>query len=259
LDQFTARNLELVSSNHPQGKSLLEILDNTQTPMGARLLRKWLVMPLKDKFKIKQRLDTVDFGVSHPDFNKQVRQKLARVGDLERLITKVSLLRINPREIVALGKALELTLDIKQLCKSTEHDELMALGDKLNPCEVLIEKIKTVINPEPPMLTNKGDIFQSGNNAELDELRSIAFSGKDFLLNIQKREAERTSIPNLKIAYNNVFGYFLEVTNSHKDKVPGDWIRKQTLSNAERYITQELKEYEDKILTAEDKIYANRS
>jgi len=256
LDQFTARNLELVSSNHPQGKSLLEILDNTQTPMGARLLRKWLVMPLKDKFKIKQRLDTVDFGVSHPDFNKLVRQKLARVGDLERLITKVSLLRINPREIIALQKALELTLDIKQLCKTTEHDELMALGDKLNPCEVLIEKIKTIINPEPPMLTNKGDMFQTGFNAELDELRSIAFSGKDFLLNIQKREAERTSIPNLKIAYNNVFGYFLEVTNSHKDKVPTDWIRKQTLSNAERYITQELKEYEDKILTAEDKIYA---
>ena len=256
LDQFTARNLELVISAQPQGKTLLDILDNTQTPMGARLLRKWLVMPLKDKFRIDHRLEVVDFGVTHSDFNQQVRTKLSRIGDIERLITKVSLLRINPREINALGKALELTLEIKNLCKQTDHDELMALGDKLNPCEVLTEKIKTLINPEPPILTNRGDIFQKGFNEELDELRSIAFSGKDFLLNIQKRETERTGITNLKISYNNVFGYFLEVTNSHKDKVPVDWIRKQTLSNAERYITQELKEYEDKILTAEDRIYA---
>jgi len=255
LDQFTARNLELISSNHPQGKSLLEILDNTQTPMGARLLRKWLVMPLKDKFKIKQRLDTVDFGVTHPDFNTLVRQKLSRIGDLERLITKVSLLRINPREIIALARALEFVKEIKQISKHTENEELLSLADRLNPCDVLIEKIKTVINPEPPMLTNKGDIFQEGFNEELDQLRNIAFSGKDFLLNIQKRELERTGISNLKISYNNVFGYYLEVTNSHKDKVPSDWIRKQTLSNAERYITQELKEYEDTILSAEDKIY----
>jgi DNA mismatch repair protein MutS len=256
LDQFTARNLELIYSNHPQGKSLLEILDNTQTPMGARLLRKWLVMPLKDKFRIKQRLDTVDFGVTHSEFTKDVRHKLTRIGDLERLITKVSLLRINPREIIALGRALEIVAHVKELCKITEHEELMSLADKLNPCEVLLDKIKTVINPEPPMLTNKGDIFKEGFNAELDELRSIAFSGKDYLLNIQKRETERTGITNLKVSYNNVFGYFLEVTNSHKDKVPAEWIRKQTLTGAERYITQELKEYEDKILTAEDKIYA---
>jgi len=255
LDQFTARNLELVASTHPQGKSLLDIIDNTQTPMGARLLRKWLVMPLKDELKIKQRLETVEYGVTHVEICKELRLKLARIGDLERLITKVSLLRINPREIIALSKALELTLEIKALCKKTNHHELVTLADKLNPCEVLIEKIKREIQPEPPMLTNKGDIFNEGYNEELDRLRAIAFSGKDFLLNIQNREIENTGISNLKIAYNNVFGYFLEVTNSHKDKVPATWIRKQTLSNAERYITQELKEYEDQILTAEDKIY----
>ena len=173
LDQFTARNLELIYSNHPQGKSLLEILDNTQTPMGARLLRKWLVMPLKDKFRIKQRLDTVDFGVTHSEFTKDVSHKLTRIGDLERLITKVSLLRINPREIIALGRALEIVAQVKELCKITQHEELMSLADKLNPCEVLLNKIKSVINPEPPMLTNKGDIFKEGFNQELDELRSI--------------------------------------------------------------------------------------
>lgn len=256
LDQFTARNLELLSSNHPQGKSLLNILDQTLTPMGARLLRRWMLMPLKDKFKINQRLNTVEYGVSHPEFLGSLRTLLARIGDLERLITKVSLLRINPREIIALGKALEIAAEIKMLCANTDSSELKALANQLNACEVLVQRIKKEIRAEAPMLSNRGDIFNEGCHEELDELRRIAFSGKDYLIDIQKRETAATGITNLKISYNNVYGYFLEVTNSHKDKVPTEWIRKQTLTGAERYITQELKEYEDKILTAEDKIYA---
>ncbi len=256
LDQFTARNLELLSSNHPQGKSLLNILDQTLTPMGARLLRRWMLMPLKDKFKINQRLNTVEYGVSHPEFLGSLRTLLARIGDLERLITKVSLLRINPREIIALGKALEIAAEIKTLCANTDSSELKALANQLNACEVLVLRIKKEIRAEAPMLSNRGDIFNEGCHEELDELRRIAFSGKDYLIDIQKRETAATGITNLKISYNNVYGYFLEVTNSHKDKVPTEWIRKQTLTGAERYITQELKEYEDKILTAEDKIYA---
>lgn len=255
LDQFTARNLELIHSNQPQGKSLLDILDQTETPMGARLLRRWLVMPLKDPSKIRQRLDVVDFGLSHPDFRKEIRQKLSRIGDLERLISKVSMLRVNPRELVMLGKALETIAEIIEWCRQSQHDALHAVGDQLNPCEVLVAKIKEALKPEPPVLSNKGDLFVNGFHAELDELRQIAYSGKDYLLQIQKRETERTGITNLKISYNNVFGYFLEVTNSHKDKVPADWIRKQTLTNAERYVTQELKGYEEKILNAEERIY----
>jgi DNA mismatch repair protein MutS len=256
LDQFTTRNLELINSNHPQGKSLLETLDNTQTPMGARLMRKWLVMPLVDKFMINQRLNVVEYGVLNQEFTKEIRLKLSRAGDLERLITKVSLMRINPRELLTLGRSLEIIRDIKTLIKPDAVEALRALSDRLNPCEVLLEKIKTSIHPEPPLLTNKGGIFTDGLNPELDQLRQIAFSGKDYLAGIQKREQERTGITNLKISYNNVFGYYLEVTNSHKDKVPTDWIRKQTLTGAERYITQELKEYEDQILNAEDKIVA---
>ncbi len=256
LDQFTARNLELFASNHPQGKSVLEIIDHTQTPMGARLLKRWLALPLKDKNSIKQRLDTVEFGVTNVKFTSEIRQKLTQIGDLERLITKVSLQRINPREIIALQRALEITNHIKAQCEATQNEDLKLLAASLNLCEIAVNKIKTSINPEPPMLTHKGDIFKSGYHEELDMLRSLAFSGKDYLLNIQKRECERTGITNLKISYNSVFGYFLEVTNSHKERVPSDWIRKQTLSNAERYITQELKEYEEKILTAEDKIYS---
>lgn len=255
LDQFTARNLELFVSNHPQGKSVFEILDNTQTPMGARLLRRWLALPLKDKHSIKKRLDIVDYGVSNTEFTKGVRQKLTLIGDLERLITKVSLQRINPREIIALQRALEITHHIKSICETTDNEELKVIAESLHSCEILVNKIKSVLNPEPPLLINKGDIFQKGYDAELDRLRNIAFSGKDYLIGIQKREVERTGISNLKISYNSVFGYFLEVTNSHKERVPSDWIRKQTLSNAERYITQELKEYEEQILTAEDKIY----
>ncbi|MCB9251150.1 MAG: DNA mismatch repair protein MutS [Flavobacteriales bacterium] len=259
LDSFTARNLELILPSHPQGISLLDILDHTQTPMGARLLRKWLVMPLLDPDKINYRLDLVEFGISHPEENKELQHQLARTGDLERLITKVSLHRINPREVIALKKALEISAKIRQYCLSTSDKNMVDLGNKINPCSDLAELISNSISDDPPVLPHKGGIFKNGYNDELDELRSIAYSGKDYLLGIQKREAERTGIANLRISFNNVFGYYLEVTNSHKEKVPVDWVRKQTLTNAERYITTELKEYEDKILNAEERIYAIES
>lgn len=254
LDHFSIRNLELVSSIHPHGKSLLDILDNTLTPMGGRLLKKWIVMPLLNKTQIENRLNVVEYFLNDTELRNYIRLKIARIGDLERLNAKVSLFRINPRELIVLCKALEIIKEIKNFTSNTENEELRTLSDKLNICEVLTKKITDSINPEPPLLTNKGDIFKNGYNDELDNLRKIAFSGKDFLVNIQKNESERTGIPNLKISFNNVFGYFLEVTNSHKNKVPTEWIRKQTLTNAERYITQELKEYEEKIVNAEERI-----
>ncbi|NUM30773.1 MAG: DNA mismatch repair protein MutS [Bacteroidetes bacterium] len=254
LDHFSIRNLELITSSNPMGKSLLDILDYTHTPMGARLLKKWIVMPLPHKKQIENRLNVVDFFIKNNELRTTVSSKLSRLGDLERLNAKVSLNRINPRELIVLSKALETINEIKQLITNAENEELKVIADKLNPCEVLVNKIANSIKNEPPLLINKGDIFKSNYNDELDSLRKIAFSGKDFLINIQKTESERTGIPNLKISFNNVFGYFLEVTNSHKNKVPTDWIRKQTLTNAERYITQELKEYEEKIVNAEEKI-----
>ncbi|MCC6722804.1 MAG: DNA mismatch repair protein MutS [Bacteroidia bacterium] len=254
LDQFSIRNLELLSSIHPHGKSLLDIIDNTLTPMGGRLLKKWLIMPLLSKSKIENRLNITEYFLNKTELRNTIRLKLARIGDLERLNAKVSLFRINPRELIVLCKSLDIIKELKEFTSNSGIEELNAISDKFNLCHVLYNKIHNSIIPEPPLLTNKGGIFKSGYDEELDQLRNIAFSGKDFLLNIQKNESERTGIPNLKISFNNVFGYFLEVTNSHKSKVPDEWIRKQTLTNAERYITQELKEYEEKIINAEERI-----
>lgn len=255
LDKFTIRNLELVYPQHQGGVPLIDILDKTLTPMGARMLRKWMVLPLKEKTPIEERLNIVGALVDREEMREDLTSELKHIGDLERLISKVAVRRINPREMQQLKKALEHTLPIKQKLVSSEIVELKKLGDQLNSCEFLIEKINTELKNDPPVLSNQGNIINDGVNQELDELRKIAYSGKDFLIQIQQREMERTGISSLKIAYNKVFGYYLEVTNTHKDKVPSDWIRKQTLVNAERYITEELKSYEEKILNAEDRIH----
>ena len=254
LDKFTVRSLELMGSMNDGGSSLLNVIDKTISPMGARLLKRWLVFPLKDVQPINERLNVVEYFFRQPDFKELIEEQLHLIGDLERIISKVAVGRVSPREVVALKVALQAIEPIKEACMQADNASLNHIGEQLNICRSIRERIEKEINNDPPLLINKGGVIKSGVNAELDELRRIAYSGKDYLLQIQQRESELTGIPSLKIAYNNVFGYYIEVRNVHKDKVPQEWIRKQTLVNAERYITQELKEYEDKILGAEDKI-----
>ena len=254
MDKFTVRSLELMDSMNDGGSSLLSVIDRTISPMGARLLKRWLVFPLKEVKPINERLDAVEYFFRHPDFRQLIEEQLHRVGDLERILSKVAVGRVSPREVVALKVALQAIEPIKAACLEADNASLNRMGEQLNLCQSVRDRIDHELNNDPPLLVNKGGVIRSGFNAELDELRRIAYSGKDYLLQIQQRESEQTGIPSLKIGYNNVFGYYIEVRNTHKDKVPAEWIRKQTLANAERYITQELKEYEEKILGAEDKI-----
>jgi len=256
LDKFTIRNLELVASQHEGGVPLLQILDRTVTPMGSRQLRKWMVLPLKDKQSIEERLSVVDTFYNHRHVSDEILNQFNQVSDLERLISKVAVGRINPRELLQLKRSLVAIGPVLQLLKESDSVELKKFADQLNPCAFLIQKIDQELKEDAPMLIHQGGIIKEGVNHELDELRSIAFAGKDYLLQVQRREIERTGISSLKISYNKVFGYYLEVSNANKDKVPADWIRKQTLVNAERFITEELKVYEEKILHAEEKLSA---
>ena len=254
LDKFTVRSLELMGSMNDGGSSLLNVIDKTISPMGARLLKRWMVFPLKDEKPINERLNVVEYFFRQPDFKELIEEQLHLIGDLERIISKVAVGRVSPREVVALKVALQAIEPIKAACMDADNASLNHIGEQLNICQFIRDRIDREIDNDPPLLINKGGVIKSGVSAELDELRRIAYSGKDYLLQIQQRESELTEIPSLKIGYNNVFGYYIEVRNTHKDKVPAEWIRKQTLANAERYITQELKEYEEKILGAEDKI-----
>ena len=254
LDKFTVRSLELMGSMNDGGSSLLDVIDKTISPMGARLLKRWMVFPLKDVKPINGRLDVVEYFFRKPEFKGVIEEQLHLIGDLERIISKVAVGRVSPREVVALKVALQAIEPIKEACMDADNASLNHISGQLDICRSIRDRIEREINNDPPLLVNKGGVIKSGVNAELDELRRIAYSGKDYLLQIQQRESELTGIPSLKIGYNNVFGYYIEVRNVHKDKVPQEWIRKQTLVNAERYITQELKEYEEKILGAEDKI-----
>lgn len=254
LDKFTVRSLELIGSMNDGGSSLLNVIDRTISPMGARLLKRWIVFPLKDEKPINERLNVVEYFFRQPDFKELIEEQLHLVGDLERIISKVAVGRVSPREVVQLKVALQAIEPIKQACLEADNASLNRIGERLNLCVSIRDRIAREINNDPPLLINKGGVIKDGVNADLDELRQISYSGKDYLLQIQQRESEETGIPSLKVAYNNVFGYYIEVRNVHKDKVPKEWIRKQTLVNAERYITQELKEYEEKILGAEDKI-----
>ena len=254
LDKFTVRSLELMGSMNDGGSSLLDVIDKTISPMGARLLKRWMVFPLKDVKPINGRLDVVEYFFRKPEFKGVIEEQLHLIGDLERIISKVAVGRVSPREVVALKVALQAIEPIKEACMDADNASLNHIGGQLDICRSIRDRIEREINNDPPLLVNKGGVIKSGVNAELDELRRIAYSGKNYLLQIQQRERELTGIPSLKIGYNNVFGYYIEVRNVHKDKVPQEWIRKQTLVNAERYITQELKEYEEKILGAEDKI-----
>lgn len=256
LDKFTVRSLELLSPMQEDGSSLLDVIDRTVSPMGGRMLRRWVVFPLKNEKPIQERLDVVEYFFRRPDFRGCVDEQLHRVGDLERIISKVAVGRVSPREVAQLKVALQAVAPIKAACATADNEALKRVGEQLNLCESIRQRIEREITADPPQLVAKGGVINAGVNAELDELRNIAYSGKDFLMRIQERETELTGIASLKIGYNNVFGYYLEVRNTYKDKVPADWVRKQTLANAERYITQELKEYEDKILGAEDKILA---
>ena len=254
LDKFTVRSLELLYPMQDDGKSLLNVIDRTVTPMGGRMLRRWLVFPLKDEKPINERLDIVEYYYREPEFRQCVDEQLHRIGDLERIISKVAVGRVSPREVVQLKMALQAIQPIKTACLYSQNESLKRVGEQLNLCESIRERIEREIENDPPQLVAKGGVIRKGVNDELDELRHIAYSGKDYLLQIQEREAQQTGIQSLKIGYNNVFGYYLEVRNTYKDKVPQEWVRKQTLAQAERYITQELKEYEEKILGAEDKI-----
>ena len=256
LDRFTIRNLELVGSANENALTLVEVLDRTTTPMGARLLKRWMVMPLKSQSAVDERLNVVDYFYNHRELRDELIAELAQIGDLERLISKVGLQRANPREVVQLKRALLAVAKLRGLVAQIEEQSVQRIGDQLDPCVPIREQIETYLNPEPPVSIIKGNVIAAGVNDELDKLRKVAYGGKDYLLEIQRRESEATGISSLKIAYNNVFGYYLEVTNAHKDKVPSDWVRKQTLVNAERYITEELKEYEEQILGAEEKIQA---
>lgn len=256
MDRFTIRSLELVAPMQEDGSSLLNVIDKTVTAMGGRMLRRWLVFPLKDVRPINERLDIVEYFFKHPDFKQLIDEQLHLIGDLERIISKVAVGRVSPREVVQLKVALEALHPLKTECLSTDNEALHRIGEQLNLCESLRERISKEIQPDPPLLVNKGDVIANGYDAELDELRSISRNGKDYLLQIQEREIEKTGISSLKVGYNNVFGYYLEVRNTFKDNVPQEWIRKQTLAQAERYITQELKEYEEKILGADEKILA---
>ena len=254
IDKFTARNLELVHSPNENAKTLTDIIDKTTTPMGARQLKRWIMLPLKEKSQIENRLNIVDYLMSNSDFSFSLKEQIRAIGDLERLISKVAVGKINPREVLHLKRSLRAIAEIKLLCKTTNSESFKKIGEQLNACQIICDKIEREIDEEAPVLVSKGNVICSGVNAELDELRSLSSSGKDYLMSIQQREVEATGIPSLKIGFNNVFGYYLEVTNTHKDKVPSTWVRKQTLTNAERYITEELKEYESKILGAEERI-----
>ena len=254
MDKFTIRSLELMGTMQEGGVSLLDVIDRTVSPMGGRLLRRWVVFPLKDERPINERLDIVDYFFREPEFRQCIDEQLHQIGDLERIISKVAVGRVSPREVVQLKRALTALQPIKTACEQAQNEALRRVGEQLNICETLRDRIGREIENDPPQLVNKGGVIRTGVNSELDELRNIAYSGKDYLLKIQQREAQLTGINSLKIGFNNVFGYYLEVRNTYKDQVPQDWIRKQTLAQAERYITPELKEYEEKILGAEDKI-----
>ena len=254
LDKFTIRSLELVGTMQEDGKSLLDVIDHTVSPMGSRLLRRWVVFPLKDERAINERLDIVDYFFREPEFRQCIDDQLHLIGDMERIVSKVAVGRVTPRELVQLKVALQAIEPIKTACQHASNDSLKRVGEQLHLCEQLRDRIEREIQNDPPQLVQKGGVIRSGVNAELDELRHIAYSGKDYLLQLQERESQQTGISSLKIGYNNVFGYYLEVRNTYKDKVPQEWVRKQTLAQVERYITQELKEYEEKILGAEEKI-----
>lgn len=256
LDKFTLRNLELVYPMNEDGKSLLDVLDNTVSPMGSRMLRRWIVFPLKNEKKINDRLDIVEYFFREPEFRELLDEQLHHIGDLERLVSKASVGRITPREMVQMKVALQAIQPIKAACLQANNEVLKRVGEQINLCEEIRDRIEHELNPDAPQLVNKGNVINDGVNEELDQLRNIAYHGKDYLLKIQEREIENTGIQSLKIGYNNVFGYYLEVRNTYKELVPQDWIRKQTLAQAERYITEELKEYEEKILGAEEKILA---
>ena len=254
LDTFTIRSLELVSTMNEDGSSLLNVLDRTVTPMGGRMLRRWIVFPLREKKLIDERLDIVEYFFREPEYRQCIDDEFHRIGDLERIISKVAVSRVSPREIVQLKTALEALRPVKTACTSSKNEALKRMGEQLNLCDSLRERIEKEVQPDPPQLVNKGGVIAPGYNKELDDLRSIRDNGKQYLLEIQQREIEKTGISSLKIGFNNVFGYYLEVRNTYKDQVPAEWVRKQTLANAERYITQELKEYEEKILGADEKI-----
>jgi len=253
LDKFTIRNLELFYSINEGAKTLVDVIDRTISPMGARMLKRWVALPLKDEKPIKERLDVVDYLLNDADFKDLLSEHIQEVGDLERIISKVATARVNPREVVQLKRALSAIEPIKRACLDSGNDALKNIGDQLNPCSNIRDRIEKELFPDPPALLSKGNYIATGVSDELDEYRKLAFSGKDYLLQIQQREIEKTGITSLKISFNNVFGYYIEVRNTHKDKVPPEWIRKQTLVSAERYITEELKEYEVKILGAEEK------
>ncbi len=256
IDKFSVRNLELLHSSNERALTLVDVTDQTLTPMGSRMLKRWMVMPLKDKQLIDERLDIVGYFLKESVFTEELRKNVKNIGDLERLISKVAIGKINPREIIQIKKALLSIESIKNSFEKTADTALHKIGEQLNSCKLIRDRIEHDMLPDPPALANKGNVIASGVSDELDELRTLAYSGKDYLLQIQQRESEKTGIPSLKIAFNNVFGYYIEVTNTHKNKVPAEWTRKQTLANCERYITEELKEYEDKILGAEEKILA---
>ena len=256
LDKFTVRNLELVHTPHDNARTLLSVLDQTLTPMGSRLLRRWILMPLKEVSLIEERLAVVDYLVRSRDLMQKLQQVVRGIGDLERLTSKASVGRINPRELLQMKRSLEGISELKQLCAQSGDKALQLFAEQLNPCQMMVERLRREINDEAPVKLDKGGVIAKGVDAELDELRDMAGSGKEYLARMQQEESERTGIPSLKVGFNNVFGYYLEVTNVHKNKVPEGWIRKQTLTNAERYITPELKQYEEKILGAEDRIVA---
>jgi DNA mismatch repair protein MutS len=254
LDKFTIRNLEILGTANDEASTLIGVLDKTISPMGSRMMRRWLIMPLKDRLPVDERLDVVEYFVNHQAAAESLRQQIRMIGDLERIISKVATGRINPRELVQLKRALQAMVPIRELCFGSGVASMQLMGDQLNPCSLMTGRIEQQIHPDPPVAVNKGNVIAPGISAELDEIRELAHSGKDYLIRLQQRESERTGIPSLKIAYNNVFGYYLEVTNTHKDKVPPEWDRKQTLVNCERYITPELKTYEEKILNAEERM-----
>ncbi len=256
LDRFTLRNLEILAPANDKGISLINVIDKTISPMGGRLLKRWLAMPLKNKTAIDERLSAVDYFLAQEELSNELRKNIRFIGDLERIISRVAAGRVSPRDVVQLGKALRAIEPVKMICENSSNNTLKKIADQLNPCKIICEKIEKELNPDAPYMLQKGNVINAGVDEELDALRKIAYSGKGYLLEIQKREVERTGITSLKVAFNNVFGYYLEVTNAHKNKVPADWMRKQTLTNAERYITPELKEYEEKILGAEEKILA---
>ena len=254
LDKFTIRNLELVYPLNEGGKTLTDILDSTLSPMGSRMLKRWVILPLKNISKINERHNIIEFMLKNPELTTIIKENISKIGDLERLISKISLGRINPREVNQLNNALKSIDPIKNICQASKNETLKTFADQLNPCVLIQDKIEKTIKEDPAILINKGDVIKDGVNEELDELRKISRSGKNYLIELQQKESERTGIPSLKVSFNNVFGYYFEVRNTHKDKVPQEWVRKQTLTGAERYITEELKEYETKILGAQEKI-----